>query len=335
MAFDMERMKSDPDYAPCKQKLRGKYAWRPPKRYIEMGYPSEGKKLPGIEGDHQDRRRAKLCRDYTMQMLRFFGPEQVAEIGTWAWVIERWKADPIGKYKKCRHKTRQDYDYRTKKWDAVIGHMQIKELDYVQIGAILHTMEEKNYSADLKQRLMIMLRTLARYAKGPLKQKAARDLCDILEEIRMETPPRRTMVPTEDQVMSVIAEADRRGMKAFATGIMIQWVTALRAVDVRGQWEPVKPGDEGGIVHKGKVWRDGLTWDMFSPDLSSFEKVPSKTRRSSSMYRKHSNPALPACSEWLVRSSYLNGQSARTQKELGHRRGRGSEKTWDSQRSSG
>lgn len=61
---------------------------------------------------------------------------------------------------------------------------------------------------------------------------------------------------------------------------MIQYEFALRAVDVRGQWLK-KDEAKGGVIRNGKRWQDGLTWDMFDPDLTTMTKLISKTQNSS------------------------------------------------------
>lgn len=100
------------------------------------------------------------------------------------------------------------------------------------------------------------------------------------------------VAPTRDQTMAIIQEADRRGMHDFALGLSLQWWFGLRAVDVRGQWFEINEKDTGGITRETIVkrksftrikhtrWQDGLTWDMFAPDLSGFTKVISKTASS-------------------------------------------------------
>ena len=169
MAFDDERMR-DPNYAPGMVKLRGKYLWRPPKKYVQMGYPSKSTTLPGEEGDHRNLERARICKDLTRTMLAAVGADTSAEPGTWAWVVERWKADPIGPYRTSKNdSTIRDHDYRCGKWVKVIGHMRIGALDYGQLTTILTAMDAKGYSVSLQSKLMVELRMLARFARGPLR----------------------------------------------------------------------------------------------------------------------------------------------------------------------
>jgi hypothetical protein len=94
--------------------------------------------------------------------------------------------------------------------------------------------------------------------------------------VRFKSPPKRQVAPTRDEIRAIVDEADARGMFAYATGLLIQWVFSLRGVDVFGQWLPTRRARAG--IRRGKRrWADGLTWDMVEPDLSAFSKVISKT----------------------------------------------------------
>ena len=271
---------SDPSYAPGLWYSRhGKPYWRPSKPAVRQGYPKDAITLPGQRGDHRALERAAQCRKLTRAMVEALDGKSSATPGTWAWVIECWKADPIGRYRQCGPNTQKDYDFRSGKWASIIGHMSIEELTYDQIGAIITTMRASGYSDSLMSKLFVNLRSLARYARGPLKCEAARAVTDILDDIKMASPKPRDIAPTPEQIRAIIDEADARGLFAFATGLLIQWTYALRAVDVRGQWLKANPS-EGGIIRDGKRWQDGLTWDMFTADLMQFEKVISKTRKS-------------------------------------------------------
>jgi hypothetical protein len=217
-------------------------------------------------------------------MVKAYEPDDGPTQGTWEWVIHRWKMDPHSRYNTCGPATREDYDYRTGKWAAIIGAMQIEDLGYDHLGIILTTMRDRKYSDSLVSKLFVMLRHLARYAHGPLRQKKqAGPVVEDLALIRIKSAKPRSVSPTPEQIRSIIDEADARGLFAFATGILFQWTYALRAVDVRGQWFKADP-DQGGIIREKRGtgqfirWQDGLTWDAFTPDLTHFSKTTSKTK---------------------------------------------------------
>lgn len=266
---------SDPTYAPGLN-WSGRYAyWKPSRKYRDLGCPAKPIRLPGVKGDGRDAERAATARQLTRDMVAAHQPDPGPDRGTWAWVIHKWKSDPNSRYNGCGQNTRADYDYRTGKWEKIIGHMKVEALTYEQICTIIHAMRAKDYSDSLIQKLFGGLRQVARYAKGPLRIREAQDVVDVLAEIRFKSGQKRDVAPTSQQIRSIVDEADARGLFAFATGILFQWTYALRAVDVRGQWHPAD--GKGGIVRNGQRWQDGLTWDMVDPNLTEFSKVISKT----------------------------------------------------------
>jgi hypothetical protein len=272
----------DPLYAPGKVPSRDNFYWTAPRKYQRMGYEPARIRLTGKEGDGKDLIRAKECREHTKQMLHHFGVDNPfgldTSIGTWGWLIRKWKSDPHARYCKVKANTRAMYDHFLDRWDQIIGKAQISAMTYVLASDILAAMKDKGRSQDNMARMFAMLRTLARYGKaigvtGADKAEAA------IGQFRFDGSPARTAAPTRDQIEAIIAEAQRRDLTGFATGLLFQWTYALRAVDVRGQWLS-DPHGAGGIARNGKRWQDGLTWDMIAPDMQSFAKVISKTKRS-------------------------------------------------------
>jgi hypothetical protein len=141
-------------------------------------------------------------------------------------------------------------------------------------------MREKGRTDDYIQRYFSVMRRISRYGKA-LKINDAREVAETLAEMRFKTPAKRQTAPTREQVFAIVAAADAHGMPNFACGILLQFWFALRAVDVRGQWIDLGRSREsnGGIVRNGKRWQDGLTWDIFDPELTKFQKVISKTEK--------------------------------------------------------
>ena len=283
---------SDPSYAPGLSKGRQYYYWKPSPKFRKMGYPKTSIRLTGEEGDGQDLLRAHEARELTRQMLAYYGANiETLEPGTWGWLIHRYKTDRHSPIHGVKENTRTNYIWILDRWDAAIGRVAIGATDYTTICDLRDGMKAKGRNTSYIHRMFERLRAVAKYGKM-LKYAPAHEVSDILRDMRFQTPPRRSVTPTREQIRAVVDEADARGMFAFATGLLIQWVFCLRSVDVRGQWLPCAP-DAGGIVRKlsrnrrqrllpdaYERWQDGLTWDMFDEDLSGFSKVISKTARS-------------------------------------------------------
>lgn len=262
---------SDPLYAPFTTVSKGQRYWRCPKKFRDEGYAPATVKLIG-----SDEAQAREARNLTRELIEAMKPKDRPD-GTWSWLIHRYRTDRFSPYHKVKANTRAGYDAQLEKLDAAIGHMKIGALTYERIGEMVIGMEAKDRTASYIKRLMTMLRIVAGYGKA-LRLPEARDVSDMLSEMKFASAPKRSVRPTRDQIRAIVDEADARGQFAFATGLLIQWVYMLRAVDVRGHWLPASP-DEGGIIRDGKRWQDGLTWDLIAPDLSGFDKVISKTRK--------------------------------------------------------
>ena len=263
---------SDPDYMPLVNWAGDWAYWRPSKKYRDMGYPPEQVALPGRKGDALGRERAAIARKLTREMLDTLGAAQKGvEVGTWGWLIYRYKTDAYSAYNdNIKHNTREGYDYTLGRWETAIGHLPIKQMNFEAIKQIELKMREKGRSQSNIKRMFTMLRMLANYGTV-LNNPDAERVATVLSKLRLKTPPKRQVAMTPEQARAVIAAADKRGMHAFALGMLFQWTYALRPIDVRGDWF-------GG--ENDRQWRDGLTWNMFDADLTFFEKVISKTAKS-------------------------------------------------------
>jgi len=270
----------DPAYAPCRVPTRDLFYWVAPRKYVALGYAIRRERLTGRAGDDLDDLRAMECRQHTRRMLEHFG-QLSQEPGTWGWIIAKWKVDPHARYLKIKGNTRTGYDHLLDRWAQTIGRKPVSAMTYEAAGQIVTGMEADGRSQDDMARMFGILRTIARYAAAT-RMTGARDVVDALGMFRFEGGKLRSVAATRDQVMQIIAAADAKGLHAFGTGVLIQWTYALRAVDVRGQWLPAKV-DEGGIWRstggRRVRWGDGLTWGMFTSDLTSFRKVISKTAK--------------------------------------------------------
>jgi len=268
---------SDALYAPLIAKVNDWAYWRPTAKWRKLGYTGKALRLPGKIGDTRDLDRAAECRRLTVAMLDDLGMGTGAQPGTWGWLIERYQGDSYSPYHTVKGSTRATYAWMLTRWKAAIGHLDFADMTFVRIKEIETAMQAKGRSTSYIRRMFVMLRTIASYGRK-LGVKEVRDVREIMADIRFKMPPKRTVTASREQAMAVIAEADSTGMFGYATGVLIQWATMLRGVDVFGQWLPAQ--GQGGIIANGNRWQDGLTWDMFDADLMGFSKVVSKTASS-------------------------------------------------------
>lgn len=272
---------SEPEYAPGLKlrKNRGTYFWAPPKKYRDAGYSIKTYTLDGTEGDGLDLDRARQCRALTRDMLEWYdGVMTAREPGTWGWLIGRYKADEFSDLQFVRPVTRAGYLKEIAKIENAIGSVLIEDTDYTRLMSWKSAMQKKGRSAHYIKKWfthwgLVLSHGVKIGAPGCKEIKAIRS------EMRVKMPPRRSAYITREQVNAIVAEADRQNLPHIALAVLLRFEFMLRGVDVYGQWEPAE-GRKGGTQVNGRLWVDGLTWDMFDPALTRFEKVISKTRDS-------------------------------------------------------
>ena len=283
---------TDPLYAPCVRQSKRWFYWRPPARYVAAGYDASAVRLMGESGDGLDLDRAEQARDLTRDMLRHYdASEAQVTPGSWNWLIGRYKADEFSPYQEVKANTRESYRNSMERLAAYIGSTQIRDTDLTALKRCQKAMKEghevraREYNeraeregfdlrpvdaTDYVKRMFTMMRILIGYGVQ-IKAPGARDVRDILSELRIKSPKPRTASPTEAHIAAIVAASDAAGNQAFSLGLLCQWWLTLRAVDVRGQW-----------LGKGSSarWADGLTWDMLDKGITTLRKTPSKTERS-------------------------------------------------------
>lgn len=278
---------SDPLYAPGiswsgKNPERRYAQWKCPPKYSKAGYAITKQKLapPGHPDDEHQPARALKCRELTREMLKWYDGQDQPKVDpeTWKYLIARYQSDEFSPFQEIKANTRAGYIQQLAKLEEVIGHTKIDGMTFEVIKTIQKAMASKDRSVSYIHRFFNTLRRVSNYGKV-LKIPAAREVADVLSEMRFQNGAARQVSPTREQVYEVIKAADLEGMEHYALGIVIQFEFALRAVDVRGQW--LKTDEtEGGIIRNGKRWQDGLTWDMFDPEMTTMTKLISKTRKS-------------------------------------------------------
>ncbi len=275
---------SDPLYSPLTRTVKGRVYWQASAKFRALGYEPANVALDGMAGDGMDLARAAEARRLTRAMLEHYRADRDHPAGTWAWLIARYQLDQFSPYHDVKANTRKSYAWQLERWSKGIGHMSIGAMDYERVRRTQADMIAKGRSLSYVKRMFTTLRIVAGYGKA-IEVDAAARVSSILSEVKFRSAPKRTVAPTRAQILAIVDEADARGMFAFATGLLIQWVFAVRAVDVRGQWLEIAANDkDGGIIRtsgdKRLRWHDGLTWNHVDADLTAFTKVISKTSRS-------------------------------------------------------
>lgn len=266
---------SDPAYAPGLKSVNGHFYWRPPSRYLAAGYTTKNVRLHGDDLD-----RAARCRELTREMMRWYdnGKPKLAP-GTWHALFAKYRADDVSPLHDVKGNTRKTYLVDLAYWEGVLGETMIATMTFVEAKTLLRKMQDRGRSTHFISSKWNALRRFNNYGVA-LRWKECDEVQKILSQLRVPSPKARNASPTKEHVLAVVAAADADGATAFATGVLFQWRLSLRAMDVRGDFIPLAPGDQpSGICSGRRRWSDGLTWDMISADLSKLTKTPSKTEK--------------------------------------------------------
>jgi hypothetical protein len=272
---------SEPAYAPFLKyrKDRDRYFWRPTRKYLDAGYSIKTYDLGGSQGDGLDLERAAQCRALTREMLQWFdGEKQGRKPGTWGWLIARYLSDEFSSYHDVLPQTQDKYRQMMGYIEQAIGNVLIEETDFERMMRWKKAMQDKGRSTHYIKKWFTHWRLVVSHGI-----KIGDDHCSkikaIREEVRIQNPPRRSTYATREQIEAIVAQADRMGRPYLSLAILMRFEFILRGVDVHGQWVKAN-NQQGGVRDGGQIWADGLTWDMFDRDLTSFTKVISKTRKS-------------------------------------------------------
>lgn len=278
--FDMHALDgARPNYAPGQSETKGLFYWKAPKPALDQGYAFKRAKLPGCKGDGADLERARLCREYTREALCWLqdGDTSIHAKNTWGWLIQRYLTDELSPIRDVKANTRDVYTWHMNRWQDAIGASFVETTTYPVLKGWQRAMKDRGRSTAYIKRMFVHLRIVAGYGVS-LRIPGAKDVKEILGEMRIAGAAARTQAPTATQMAAIIAKADAAGESVFALGLSLQWWLALRAVDVRGQWLRMsKEETPSGIVRGGFRWADGLTWDMLDREITTLTKVPSKT----------------------------------------------------------
>lgn len=264
---------SDPEYAPCLKEIRpGKFYWVTPPRYRKAGYSI--KTYPIKHETHEE--RAAQARELTREMLRWFeGVTNGKRPGTWAWLLGRYINDEDSGFWDVQPSTREQYRKQLAKIEAGVGDVLINDTNHAMMRSWERGMRangRSNYYIKNFFTYWGLVNTHGILIEVP----RCSELAAIRSKMRIKGGTKRTVYTTREQVETIVAEADERGWSQVSLSVLFRFEYMLRGVDVYGKWEP-KEGRAGGIQNKGRMWVNGLQWDMFSPDLTQFTKVISKT----------------------------------------------------------
>jgi integrase len=288
MNYDLQRLYGpDPEYAPSRKETNGCAYWRAPQKYIKAGYAVKSVRL---HGDFEQ--QAAKCRELTREMLEWHQNGEPVVVGTFNELIARYRNDKFSPYQKVQLDTRRGYDDVIKRWKSSIGNVTVESVGFEDANLIIEAMKNNGRSDDYIARHMTQLRMIVGYGKV-IQFPGAASLKEVLSFIKVKRPRPSQVAATREQVLAVVAAAEADGHKGFALGLLIQWWTAVRPVEVRGK----KVRQPDGSMQ----WSSGLLWgEHIDVDATRMTKVFSKTEESTGADIDISLALLPDVRERLL-----------------------------------
>jgi len=255
----------------------------------------KGLPIKPISGDLSDAAIAAQCRAWTDELLADLAGRTNAPgyDGTIKSLIAVYRTHEKSPYRELKHSTRiRDYDPSLRLISDTVGSRLIPALKGSDFTRWYESWGSKGrlrraHGAIRKLRLVLSFGVQERLPGCA----AARE---ILSLMRFSAPGPRTVKLEYEHAKSICDKALELERPSIALTQAIQWDTALRRIHIIGEWLPVQPGEEGGIVRGKTKWR-GLTAADISSDLVLTVPVTSRNKKAT----RHDLTACPLVMEVL------------------------------------
>lgn len=184
--------------------------------------------------------------------------------GTVATLIDVYQRDPDSPYQELRLNSKKGYDSKCKSVKIAVGAARVPELNFrdfkrwyegfCKAGADGKARKARGHGLMTQVRIVFAFGSL-------LKLPGCREAKDTLSEMEFSTPKRRTVIITYEQVLAVIAEAHRRGVRSIALAQSIMWDMGVRQKDAIGEWSPFSEPGISDVTDHGDKWLFGMRLD--------------------------------------------------------------------------
>ncbi len=249
---------------------------------------------------------SKNAKDYPQKTVALFGePEEIANRcriltsefklwlsdrgmgakplynGTLKSLIAVYKKTPESPYHALKFNTVEMYDRNLDLLERKVGSRQISRLtglDFQRWYNEFKKPSKENGPERMRTayQAMQILRVIVKFGVVANITECVR-LATVLQQMRFHVPPARTERITFEQTEAICKKAIEQGRMSIAIAQALQFELTLRQVDVTGQWEPLKEGDDmHGIVSARKRWTGGLAWSHINSE-GILSKVTTKT----------------------------------------------------------
>lgn len=284
-----------------------RFYWEARTDLAKRGYRPTSVRLHYADTIDGELQRAARCRVLWAEMLAWEAgggalPGRSYD-GTIGSLCTLFQTDESSPYKKAKWNSQRLYDQSIKIIQATVAARAIRALigpDFIKWHA-----KWGDPVADGKLRRM----TRAKHCIDTVRRVVSFgvtlgfDDCmradTILGKLRFEAPAAREEKLTRDQVEAVRTKSHELRLHSVALATVLQFELAFRQGDIIGQWEPGAAEGDGGIVHNGRRWVNGLVWSDIDANMI-LRKMPTKTKRKG-IRVEHDLKLYPAVIEELER----------------------------------
>jgi hypothetical protein len=289
----------------CKANRDGTWreGWEARHDLVKRGYRSSWVRLYYPDTPDGRSQLSARCKDLQGQMLAWAANEgafpKEGYDGTVAGLARRYFSDEFSPYRKMKWNSQIHHDKCGKIILATVGARQIGKLfgpDFLRWAANWGSPAGEGRPPRpwrAKHCIDTVRRMIAYGVTLGYDDCFRADV--ILGKMRFPTPPARRARMTFEQVKAVRSTAHTMGLGSIALATVLQFELSLRQKDVIGEWEPA-PLSEGGIVHLGTRWTNGLQWS----DIDS-AMILRKTHTKTGAYVEFDLKLYPAVLEEVER----------------------------------
>jgi hypothetical protein len=207
-----------------------------------------------LADDMDDEAIAAECRRLTMQLrdeLSKLGAPPSYD-GTVKALIEAYKFDTTSSLHTVKHSTRvRDYEPSLRVLEENIGTRRID---------VLKASDFKKWFSEWRKRghrraagAIKLLRLILSYGAGERLHGCAQARL-IMSDLMFEQPAGRSVVMTYDQCLAIVQASAKLGCPSIGFTEALKFETALRRIDVIGEWSP--PPEGGAFRWRGLTARD-------------------------------------------------------------------------------
>lgn len=239
------------------------------------------------------------CRVLTSELKEWLAEKGIgkpaAYDGTLRSLIKMYQTTKGSGYHAVKSNTRAMYDFSLALLEKDCGMRRLEKLTGLDIRGWYDHFKEPA-EADKPERVrrayqcMQLLRTVVSFGVVANITECFR-LKMVLESMAFHVPRGRTEQITFEQAEAICDVAIGKGLISIALAQALQFELTLRQIDVIGRWEKSDDIRDGGIVDRGRRWRDGLLWSHLDSS-GVITKPTSKVEGVTAEHDTHQYPFL-------------------------------------------